>query len=428
MKDITVAATQMAVSWDLPNNMERAETLIRRAADQGAQIILIQELFETPYFCIEQKNEHFRLATAIGENNNLRRFQQLARELDVVLPFSWFERANRAFYNSVALVDTDGTILGVYRKTHIPNGPGYQEKQYFNAGDSGFKVWNSRYGKIGVGICWDQWFPESARCMALMGAELLFYPTAIGSEPPPAPPIDSRDHWQRVMQGHAAANLMPLIASNRIGTEVATGDENTEITFYGSSFIADHTGAKVKEAGRTEETVLVHSFDLEEIRAYREGWGVFRDRRPEHYSTLLSLDGEDHFNPGRVDASIISNLDHLVITVSDIKRSCSFYEKVLGLEILSFENGRKAIGVGNQKINLHQAGKEISPKARHPTPGSADLCFIAPQPISHYLNHLKKCGIDIELGPVKRYGARGEMDSVYFRDPDKNLIEVAHYS
>ncbi len=428
MKDITVAATQMAVSWDLPTNMERAETLIRRAADQGAQIILIQELFETPYFCIEQKNEHFRLATTISENKNLRRFQQLARELDVVLPFSWFERANRAFYNSVALVDADGTILGVYRKTHIPNGPGYQEKQYFNPGDSGFRVWDSRYAKIGVGICWDQWFPESARCMALMGAELLFYPTAIGSEPPPAPPIDSRDHWQRVMQGHAAANLMPLIASNRIGTEVAAGDDNVEITFYGSSFIADHTGAKVKEAGRTEETVLLHSFDLEEIRTYREGWGVFRDRRPEHYSTLLSLDGRDHLNQERADNSIISTLDHLVITVSDITSTCSFYEKVLGLEIHSFENGRKALRVGNQKINLHHAGDEISPRAKHPMPGSADLCFITPQLISDYLDHLRKYGIGIELGPVKRYGAQGEMDSVYFRDPDNNLIEVAHYS
>ncbi|MEE4166520.1 MAG: N-carbamoylputrescine amidase, partial [Desulfocapsaceae bacterium] len=291
MKTITVAATQMAVSWDLPGNMEKAEALIRQAADKGAQIILIQELFETPYFCIEQKTEHFRLATALAENNNLSRFQHLAKELGVVLPFSWFERANRAFYNSVAVVDADGTILGVYRKTHIPNGPGYQEKQYFNPGDSGFKVWTSRYGKIGVGICWDQWFPESARCMSLMGAEILFFPTAIGSEPPPAPPVDSRDHWQRVMQGHAAANLVPLVASNRIGTETATGDSSCEITFYGSSFIADHTGAKVKKAGKREEAVLVHTFDLEEIRDYRQGWGVFRDRRPEHYSVILSLDG-----------------------------------------------------------------------------------------------------------------------------------------
>ncbi len=291
MRKVTVAATQMTVSWDLSENMDKAEALIRKAADKGANIILIQELFETPYFCIEQKAKHFDLATSLEENTNLVRFQKLAKELDVVLPFSWFEKSNCAFYNSIAMVDAGGDILGVYRKTHIPNGPGYQEKQYFNPGDTGFKVWNTKYAKVGVGICWDQWFPESARCMALKGAEILMYPTAIGSEPPPDT-LDSRGHWQRVMQGHAGANIMPLIASNRIGKEVATEDKNCHLTFYGSSFIADYTGKKVQEANKTDETVLLHTFDLDEVRAYRESWGVFRDRRPEKYDPIFTLDGE----------------------------------------------------------------------------------------------------------------------------------------
>ena len=292
MREVTVAATQMTISWNLPNNVDKAEALIRQAAKQGANIILIQELFEAPYFCIEQQAKHFDLATSLEENTTVKRFQELAKELDVVLPFSWFERVNRAFFNSVAMVDADGSILGVYRKSHIPNGPGYQEKHYFNLGDTGFKVWDTKYAKVGVGICWDQWFPESARCMALMGAEILMYPTAIGSEPSPAPPLDSSGHWQRVMQGHAGANVIPLIASNRIGTEVATEDKDCQITFYGSSFIADQTGAKVKEANRSDETVLVHSFDLDKVRKYREGWGVFRDRRPELYGPIATLDGQ----------------------------------------------------------------------------------------------------------------------------------------
>jgi N-carbamoylputrescine amidase len=292
MREVTVAATQMTISWNLPTNMDKAEKLIRQAAAQGANIILIQELFEAPYFCIEQLAKHFNLATSLEDNVNIRRFQDLARELDVVLPFSWFERVNCAFFNSVAMVDADGSILGVYRKSHIPNGPGYQEKQNFSPGDTGFKVWNTKYAKIGVGICWDQWFPEAARCMTLKGAEILMYPTAIGSEPPPSPPVDSSGHWQRVMQGHAGANIIPLVASNRIGTEVATEDENCHITFYGSSFITDETGAKVKEANRTDETVLVHTFDLDEVQEYREGWGVFRDRRPDLYSPIATLDGK----------------------------------------------------------------------------------------------------------------------------------------
>ena len=291
MTKLSVAATQMACSWDLPANLDRAEKLIRETAAAGARVILIQELFETPYFCIEQDAKHFSLATTVDENQSLKRFQALAAELDVVLPFSWFERANRAFYNSLAMVDAGGEILGLYRKSHIPNGPGYQEKQYFNPGDTGFRVWDTRYGRIGCGVCWDQWFPEAARSMALMGAELLLYPTAIGSEPPPSPPLDSSGHWQRTMQGHAAANMVPVIASNRIGSEQATNDPDCELTFYGHSFIADHTGAIVAAAGTDEPAVITTAFDLDAVRQARIEWGVFRDRRPELYKSLVSLDG-----------------------------------------------------------------------------------------------------------------------------------------
>ncbi len=291
MREVTVAATQMESSQNPAENMDKAEKLIRQAAKKGANIVLIQELFETPYFCIEQHSKHFDLSTCLENNDNIKRFQKLAKELKLVLPFSWFEKAHRAFFNSVAVIDADGRILGIYRKSHIPNGPGYQEKHYFSPGDTGFKVWHTRYAKVGVGICWDQWFPESARCMALMGAELLLYPTAIGSEPPPAPPLDSCGHWQRVMQGHAGANLMPLVASNRIGTETATIDTSCSITFYGTSFIADHTGKIVEKADRITETVLVHRFDLDKIRKYRENWGVFRDRRPDLYGPIRTFDG-----------------------------------------------------------------------------------------------------------------------------------------
>ena len=291
MTILRVAATQMACSWDIAANLECAEKLIRQAAADGARVILIQELFETPYFCIEQDAKHFALATSLEDNPAIKRFQALAAELDVVLPCSWFERSNRAFYNSLALVDASGEILGVYRKSHIPNSPGYQEKTYFNPGDTGFRVWNTRHGKIGCGICWDQWFPEAARSMALMGAELLLYPTAIGSEPPPSPPLDSSGHWQRTMQGHAAANMIPLLASNRIGTEHATQDDNYQLTFYGHSFIADHTGALVATADDHSETVLVHEFDMDEVRDYRDAWGIYRDRRPDLYQAINTLDG-----------------------------------------------------------------------------------------------------------------------------------------
>ncbi len=292
-RKVTVAATQFACSRDASDNIARAESLVREAAARGAQIILLQELFETPYFCIEQGPAHFGLATTVEDNRALRYFRGVARELGVVLPISFFEQANQSYFNTVGMLDADGELLGLYRKSHIPNGPGYQEKQYFSPGDTGFRVWSTRHGRIGVGICWDQWFPECARAMALLGAELLLYPTAIGSEPPPALPLDSRLHWQRTQQGHAAANLMPLIAANRYGVERSTQNpENLWIRFYGSSFIADQTGAKVAEAGEEGDAVITATFDLAEIARQRTGWGVFRDRRPDLYAPLVGFDGQ----------------------------------------------------------------------------------------------------------------------------------------
>jgi N-carbamoylputrescine amidase len=288
IRNVTVACAQMACTWDLPANVDRAEKLIREAALRGAQIIQIQELFEAPYFCIEQHAKHFDLATTLEESPTIRRFQALAKSLRVVLPVSWFERAGRAFFNSVAIVDADGSVLGVYRKSHIPNDVGYQEKQYFSPGDTGFRVWHTAYAPIGVGICWDQWFPEAARAMALKGAEMLFYPSAIGTDP--AYGLEMASPWQRVMQGHAVANCMPVVACNRIGTERATASE-LELTFFGASFIADQGGAKVAEADAASESVLVHTFDLEACRRMREQWSLFRDRRPELYGALLTHDG-----------------------------------------------------------------------------------------------------------------------------------------
>ncbi len=284
----TVAATQFASTPDRVANLATAERLVRESAKQGANIILIQELFETPYFCKEHNPECFSVALPIAENPAVRRFQDLARELNVVLPASVYERAGNAFYNTVAIIDADGSVLGTYRKAHIPESPGYHEKFYFSPGDTGFKVWPTRFGTIGVAICWDQWFPESARAMAVQGAEILFYPTAIGSEPQDLS-IDSRDHWQRAMQGHAASNIMPLVASNRVGTEQG---ERWKVTYYGSSFIADQTGAILKQAPREGEAVLTATFDLDWIRNYRNSWGVFRDRRPELYGPIMTLDGQ----------------------------------------------------------------------------------------------------------------------------------------
>ena len=291
-RPVVVAAIQMACDWDSQGNIARAERLVRAAAAQGAQIILLPELFETPYFCIEQDARHLALARPASENAALRHFAPVARELGVVLPISFFERSGPAYFNSTAILDADGTNLGVYRKSHIPNGPGYQEKNYFSPGDTGFRVWDTRFACIGVGICWDQWFPETARVMALMGAELFFFPTAIGTEPPPALPVNSREHWQRTQQGHAAANLTPLIAANRYGLERSLQDpEGLYIRFYGSSFIADPMGAKLLEAPEEGEAVLTQTFDLAAIARLRDNWFVFRDRRPDLYGRLVSLDG-----------------------------------------------------------------------------------------------------------------------------------------
>ncbi len=284
---VTVAATQMACGPDREANIAKAEKLVRAAATKGANVVLIQELFEAPYFCKDHLAKHFELALPIAENPAIERLARVAKELGVVLPLSVFERAQNAYFNTLVMVDADGATLGIYRKSHIPESPGYHEKFYFSPGDTGFKVWPTRFGNLGVAVCWDQWFPEAARAMALMGAEILLYPTAIGSEPQDAT-LDSRRHWQRTMQGHAAANVMPLVASNRIGTERG---EKLSITFYGTSFIADHTGAVVAEADDRSEQVLTASFDLGEIRRYRHAWGVFRDRRPDLYGPLLKLDG-----------------------------------------------------------------------------------------------------------------------------------------
>ncbi|AGF56228.1 N-carbamoylputrescine amidase [Clostridium saccharoperbutylacetonicum] len=288
MRNVKVAATQMSCSNNIDENISKAEQFVRDAADKGAQIILLQELFETPYFCQKEKSDYYVYASTVEENRAINHFKKIAKELKVVLPISFYEKKNYARYNSIAIIDADGEVLGTYRKSHIPDGPGYEEKFYFNPGDTGFKVWNTRYGKIGVGICWDQWYPEAARCMTLMGAEILFYPTAIGSEPQDGS-IDSKDHWQACMLGHAASNLIPVIASNRVGIEA---DEDSKITFYGSSFIAGPQGNKIVEANRTEETVLVAEFDLDQLENQRIEWGIFRDRRPDLYKIITSYDGE----------------------------------------------------------------------------------------------------------------------------------------
>ena len=289
---MTVAITQMASENDWKKKCDKAEALVRDATKQGAQLILLQELFDGDYFCIEQHAKFFKNAHEIERHPTVARFVALAKELGVVLPVSVFERAGQAHYNTTVMVDADGSQLGIYRKSHIPDGRGYQEKFYFSPGDTGFKVWDTAVGRIGLGICWDQWFPECARAMALMGAEILLYPTAIGSEPP-NPSYDSSSHWQNTMRGHAAANIMPLAASNRVGREVAP-DGRADI-FYGRSFISDYQGEKLTEMDRVEEGVRLQSFDLAAIGELRRTWGVFRDRRPELYGSLLSIDGKLRF-------------------------------------------------------------------------------------------------------------------------------------
>ena len=288
MRNVTLAATQFACTWDLAANADRAESMVRQAAELGAQVILLQELFATPYFCITERPEYLALAAPAEGHPLIARFSALARELGVVLPVSFFEAAGPAFFNSVAMVDADGRVRGVYRKSHIPQNPGYEEKYYFSPGDTGFRVWDTAFGRIGVGICWDQWFPETARAMALMGAEVILYPTAIGSEPT-APDYDSQPHWRCVMRGHAAANIVAVVASNRVGME--TAPEGRSVTFYGSSFITGPTGDLLAEAGRGEETIITATVDLDAAGALRRTWGVFRDRRTDLYGSLATLDG-----------------------------------------------------------------------------------------------------------------------------------------
>ena len=278
MSKITVATIQCGFSEDINENITRTEGFIEQAAKKGAQVILPPELLQGQYFCREEKDYHFDKAFQVATHPVVTRLSALAKKLGVAIPASIFERDGQHFYNSLAMIDADGETLGVYRKSHIPDGPGYEEKFYFRPGNTGFKVWDTKFGKLGVGICWDQWFPETARAMMLMGADILFYPTAIGSEPDNSE-LDTKDLWQRAMIGHAVSNVVPIVAANRIGTE-------HNQTFYGSSFIADQRGEKVQEFGRTEEGVLTASFDLAEVRRNRASFGFFRDRRPDLYGIL----------------------------------------------------------------------------------------------------------------------------------------------
>jgi len=284
---IKVAATQMSCSWEIEENISKAKILIDQAAKKGANIILLQELFQTPYFCIQYDEEIFKLAQTFDNNKILDEMSKIAKDLNVVLPISFFEKDNNAYFNSIAVINADGNILGKYRKSHIPDGPGYLEKYYFNPGNTGFKVWETKFGKIGIGICWDQWFPEAARIMALKGAEILFYPTAIGDEL--MSKYDSSSAWQRVMQGHAAANIVPVVASNRIGSETVKDQTNG---FYGKSFICDRTGDIISEASKDKEEIIIAEIDIEENHLFRRNWGLFRDRRVDLYKELLTLDGK----------------------------------------------------------------------------------------------------------------------------------------
>jgi N-carbamoylputrescine amidase len=283
MRSLVVAAVQCPLGGPRADNLARVEKLVREAAAKGANVVLPPELFEGPYFCREERAEHFAEARALEADEAVARMRVVARELGVVIPVSFFEKAGQAYFNSIAMVDADGAVLGTYRKSHIPDGPGYEEKFYFRPGDTGFRVWPTRFGTLGVGICWDQWFPETARAMMLLGAEILLYPTAIGSEPH-EPDLDTRDPWQRAMIGHAVSNIVPVVAANRVGSEDGQ-------TFYGSSFIADPRGDKVAELDRTAAGVITHTFDLEAVARTRAAWGFFRDRRPELYGVLRTADG-----------------------------------------------------------------------------------------------------------------------------------------
>ncbi|PPR46962.1 MAG: N-carbamoyl-D-amino acid hydrolase [Alphaproteobacteria bacterium MarineAlpha5_Bin9] len=284
---VIVAATQMSCSWEIEENLSKAKEIIYDAAKKGANIILLQELFQTPYFCIQYDEKIFRLAKTYENNEVLKEMAEIAKKLNVVLPISFFEKDNNVYFNSIAVINSDGKILGKYRKSHIPDGAGYLEKYYFNPGDTGFKVWETSFGKIGIGICWDQWFPEAARIMALKGADILFYPTAIGDEI--MSEYDSSSAWQRVMQGHAAANIIPVVASNRIGSESVKGQTNG---FYGKSFICDRTGKIIAEASKDKQEIIMSEIDIQDDHLFRRNWGLFRDRRIDLYKELLTLDGK----------------------------------------------------------------------------------------------------------------------------------------
>lgn len=287
-----VSAIQMHCVEDPAQNLALAEQLVRKAAAEGGQIILLPELFERPYFCQERRYEYYAYATPVEENPAVQRLSAVAAELGVVLPVSFYEKDGTRLFNSIAMIDADGTVMGVYRKTHIPDDHYYQEKFYFTPGNTGFRVWDTRYGKVGVGICWDQWFPEAARCMALMGADLLMYPTAIGSEP--ILEVDSAGHWQRTMQGHSAANVVPVVAANRFGTETVVpcpenGGQSSSLCFYGTSFMTDATGAVLTQAPREGDAILHAEYDFAAIQEERLSWGLFRDRRPECYGEICDL-------------------------------------------------------------------------------------------------------------------------------------------
>lgn len=289
MRQVTAAAVQMRCGAGVEENIRRADELVRQAVAEGAQVILLPELFERPYFCQERRYEYYQYAKPVEENDAVKHFSAVAAELGVVIPVSFYEKAGNVLYNSVAVIDSDGRNLGIYRKTHIPDDHYYQEKFYFTPGNTGFKVFKTRFGTIGVGICWDQWFPETARSMAVLGAELLFYPTAIGSEP--ILDCDSMEHWRRCMQGHSAANVVPVIAANRIGEEKVepceeNGGQRSSLKFYGSSFITDETGGLAESLGRDEEGVIMKTFDLDQLASDRLNWGLFRDRRPSEYKII----------------------------------------------------------------------------------------------------------------------------------------------
>lgn len=288
MRKVKVAALQFSCSKDVQENINKAEKMVKEAADNGANIILLPELFERQYFCQEKRYDYYNYALPLEKNPAVNRFKEVAKELGVVIPVSFYERDIDRLFNTVAMIDADGSVLGIYRKTHIPDDHFYQEKFYFTPGDSGFKVFDTRFGCIGVGICWDQWFPETVRCMAVQGAEMLLYPTAIGSEP--ILDVDSNSHWRRVMQGHTAANLMPVVAANRIGVETVepckeNAGQSSSLDFYGCSFIADATGDIIASA-KQEETILYGEFDLDALKEDRLSWGLFRDRRPETYVVM----------------------------------------------------------------------------------------------------------------------------------------------